>query len=353
VCSISCKLYLTEKSYSGNCDGNVRLLESVANGAKRMQMPGGRHHDTSLDLGRLSDSPLLGDRRGRQSRPASRSSRTVRRYKTAAEAAAATNTAAAWADVDLRQNNSSEDNIDAVDVDGNTSTNDDTDNVVSYATLDRSRSRLNKFMDAVGKPFARKRSKSVDAVLTRRRPDNLSPPASTDDQFSHSPQTSGSTSMVTLTQFANGQIPGTVGIRNHGNTCFMNAVIQCLSNTEFFTEYFVTNEFEATVLAAQKAGRACAVTKKLNRLLSSLWTCDYRYEVSASFRAVVGQNSVQYQGTEQNDAQEFLQWLLDRVNEELYGTGVTNNQALYSVKYKVSVSNLLFQFWKAYFIGTL
>jgi len=159
--------------------------------------------------------------------------------------------------------------------------------------------------------------------------------------------------MVTLTQFANGQIPGTVGIRNHGNTCFMNAVIQCLSNTEFFTEYFVTNEFEATVLAAQKAGRACAVTKKLNRLLSSLWTCDYRYEVSASFRAVVGQNSVQYQGTEQNDAQEFLQWLLDRVNEELYGTFVTNNQALYSVKYKVSVSNLLFQFWKAYFIGTL
>ena len=297
-----------------------------------MQMPGGRH-DTSLD------SLTLGEARVRRSRPTSRSSRTLQRYKAGAEVGAPT-TAAAWTDVDLRQNNSSEDNADAVDVERRPSTSDDADT----ATLDRSRSRFNKLIGAVGKPFARQRSKSVDALMGRRQTASelSSPHGSTDDQLSHSAQTSGSTSMVTLTQFANGQIPGVVGIRNHGNTCFMNAIIQCLSNTEFFAEYFVTSEFQATVVAAQKAGRASAVTKHLSRLLSSLWTCDYSYDVSVAFRAIIGQTAVQYQGTEQNDAQEFLQWLLDRVNEELYGTGVTYNRALYSVKYKVFVNDFIF-----------
>jgi len=302
-----------------------------------MQMPGGRH-DTSLD------SLSFGDVRDRRNRTKFRSARTVHRYKPVSEANVPT-TVATWTYVDLRQNDSSEDNLDSVDVDRRPSTSDDADNTVLSETLDRSRSRLNKFIDAVGKPFARKRSKSVDALVGRRRPAaEVSPPASTDDQLSHSAHTSASTSMVTLAQFANGQIPGTVGIRNHGNTCFMNAIIQCLSNTEFFTEYFVTNEFDTTLLAAQQAGRACAVTKQLSRLLSSLWTCNYSYQVSAAFRAVVGRSAEQYQGTEQNDAQEFLQWLLDRVNEDLYGTGVTNNRALYSIKYKVFFNILALDF---------
>jgi len=298
----------------------VTVVEVVADGAKRMQMPGGRH-DTSLD------SRALGDFRRRRSGTTSRSPRTLRR--TAAQA-----DVAAWTDVEWRQNNcSSEDNVDAVEH------SDDTENVIPYATLDHSRSPLNKIIDAVGKQFVRKRSKSVDAIVRRRQaelvPAGVQHASSTDDQLSPSPQTSGSTSIVALTQFANGQIPGTVGIRNHGNTCFMNAVVQCLSNTEFFVEYFLTNEFQAAFLAAQKAGRSCAITKWLNRLLSSLWTCDYSCNISAAFRNVVGQNAVQYLGTEQNDAQEFLQWLLDRVNEELYGTSVSNNQSLYLAKRKV------------------
>jgi len=293
-----------------------------------MQMSGSRH-DTSLD----------GDFRGRRSRPASRSVRTPRRHKTAREhTGGVLNTAATCTDDDAHQNVSSEDNLD------------DADNSMLFSTLDRSRSRINRLIDVVGKPFARRRSKSVDALLSRRRPATESIPpdvlltSSTDDPVSFSGHTSGSTSMTTLAHFANGQIPGVVGIRNHGNTCFMNSVIQCLSNTEFFAEYFVTNEFKSAVQAAQKARRVCAVTKQLNRLLSSLWTCEYSYQISAAFRAVVGKNAVQYHGTDQNDAQEFLHWLLDHVNEELYGTINADNQALNSVNCKVCFNNTIFSF---------
>ncbi|KAK3579493.1 hypothetical protein CHS0354_028312 [Potamilus streckersoni] len=116
--------------------------------------------------------------------------------------------------------------------------------------------------------------------------------------------------------------PGTMGIYNHGNTCFINAVIQCLSNTDLFTEYFIKNDLQINKSALGKRlafgiTKTADVTEQLAVLIRSLWSGHYTAEVSDHFKNVVSKHNAQYKGSSQHDAQEFLLWLLDTINEEL------------------------------------
>uniref|UniRef100_A0A8C4EL06 ubiquitinyl hydrolase 1 n=1 Tax=Dicentrarchus labrax TaxID=13489 RepID=A0A8C4EL06_DICLA len=103
------------------------------------------------------------------------------------------------------------------------------------------------------------------------------------------------------------KVPGVAGLKNHGNTCFMNAILQCLSNTELFAEYLALDQ-------QQEAGE---VTEQLSGLVRALWTFEYTPQHSRDFKNVVSKSALQFKGNSQHDAQEFLLWLLDRVHEDL------------------------------------
>ncbi|KAM5227895.1 ubiquitin carboxyl-terminal hydrolase 31 isoform 2-T2 [Ctenodactylus gundi] len=121
-------------------------------------------------------------------------------------------------------------------------------------------------------------------------------------------------------------VPGVAGLRNHGNTCFMNATLQCLSNTELFAEYLALGQYRAgrpepSPDPEPPAGRGVQgqgeVTEQLAHLVRALWTLEYTPQHSRDFKSIVSKNALQYRGNSQHDAQEFLLWLLDRVHEDL------------------------------------
>jgi len=65
-----------------------------------------------------------------------------------------------------------------------------------------------------------------------------------------------------LEEKAYGGRKGVVGLKNLGNTCYMNSGLQCLSNTKELTDYFMRDEFKSHINSSNPLGTkgnlACA-----------------------------------------------------------------------------------------------
>ncbi|OMJ82294.1 hypothetical protein SteCoe_17075 [Stentor coeruleus] len=110
-------------------------------------------------------------------------------------------------------------------------------------------------------------------------------------------------------------IRGVVGLRNLGNTCFMNSSLQCLFNIRAFQRYFLKT-INIEELKAQELPEF-EVIQTLTELINNVWNEDSPQASPMDFWDAFRKSCPFFKGMAQHDSQEFLRILLDKLHEEL------------------------------------
>ncbi|KAM6169500.1 LOW QUALITY PROTEIN: ubiquitin carboxyl-terminal hydrolase 20 [Rhynchocyon petersi] len=105
---------------------------------------------------------------------------------------------------------------------------------------------------------------------------------------------------------------GLTGMKNLGNSCYMNAALQALSNCPPLTQFFL--ECGGLVRTDKKP----ALCKSYQKLISEVWHKKRpSYVVPTSLSHGIKLVNPMFRGYAQQDTQEFLRCLMDQLHEEL------------------------------------
>ena len=114
----------------------------------------------------------------------------------------------------------------------------------------------------------------------------------------------------------------TRGLRNLGNTCDMNSILQCLSHTLPLREFYLSDEYK------QFLNKRGYLSSAFKRVMLELWDSTSQHSVDPyDLRREVKARTDRFPDYTQHDAHEFMRFLLNELHEEINRASVETRKS--------------------------
>ena len=115
--------------------------------------------------------------------------------------------------------------------------------------------------------------------------------------------------------------PPLIGLNNIGATCFMNATLQCLSQTKYLTDYFLKESNKDEIInnnITQVNKNNNALSPSYLELINNLWSKKSKQPYSPyEFRRIVEEMNPLFKLGQAGDSKDFIIFVLERMHNEL------------------------------------
>lgn len=164
-----------------------------------------------------------------------------------------------------------------------------------------------------------KHAKHMSNAISKPSSHNIWEPNSYYPSESKHPSQSSDRHHASLSHWSSATHPGLQGLRNLGNTCFMNSALQCLIHVPELQKVFLSSDWKKCLNPKNPLGSGGKVAETFAGLIKSIWSPHSNTAIVSpiDFKNSIAKFNRIFAGYDQQDPFQLLNSVLDALHEDL------------------------------------